>query len=162
VDSRSARTACAPAAAFAAIERIGGRSGWYCARWLWKLRGWIDLLLGGVGMHRGRRHPTRLAAGDVVDCWRVEAIEPGRRLLLAAEMKLPGRAWLEFEVRPAEDGGSEVRQTAMFDPRGLAGLGYWYGIWPLHQLVFAGMLRGLVRAGSAGPCASPTSDPGRS
>jgi len=84
--------------------------------------------------------------GDPVDCWRVEAFEPGRRLLLVAEMKLPGRAWLEFVVEPAND-GAVIRQTAIFDPVGLWGLLYWYVVWPLHQLVFAGMLRAISRAG---------------
>jgi hypothetical protein len=96
-------------------------------------------------MRRGRRALATLRVGDTVDCWRVEAIEPGRRLLLAAEMKLPGRAWLEIVVQPAAD-GAVIRQTAIFDPAGLGGLAYWYAVWPLHQMVFAGMLRGLGRA----------------
>jgi hypothetical protein len=150
VDSRTTTVAVPPDRAFAVIEQIGGANGWYYARWLWRLRGWFDLLAGGVGMRRGRRHPRRLSVGDVLDCWRVEAIEPGKRLLLAAEMKLPGRAWLEFDVRPASASGSaEIRQTAMFDPRGLSGLAYWYWIWPLHQIVFAGMLRGIARRAAA-------------
>jgi hypothetical protein len=127
---------------------IGGAAGWHFANWLWTVRGWLDLLVGGVGMRRGRRDPARLQVGDVVDCWRVEAIERERRLRLQAEMKLPGRAWLEFEVQPEAD-GSRLRQTATFDPLGLWGLTYWYGVWPLHQLVFAGMLRGLARAAEA-------------
>jgi uncharacterized protein YbjT (DUF2867 family) len=145
VDSRSVRVAASPAKVFAAVERIGGQTGWYYATWLWTLRGWLDLLVGGVGMRRGRRDPARLQVGDVVDCWRVEAIERGRRLRLQAEMKLPGRAWLDFEVRP-EGGHTRLTQTASFDPVGLLGLAYWYGVWPLHQLVFAGMLRGLARS----------------
>ncbi|MBX3025795.1 DUF2867 domain-containing protein [bacterium] len=145
VDARSAVAAVPPARAFAPVRRIGARTGWYCADWLWTLRGWIDLLLGGAGMRRGRRDPDALRVGDVLDCWRVEVYEPDRRLRLAAEMKLPGRAWLEFEVEP-HPAGARVRQTAIFDPVGLAGLAYWYGIYPLHQLVFAGMLRGLVAA----------------
>ena len=96
-------------------------------------------------MRRRRRDPRRLLAGDALDCWRVECIEPGKRLRLAAEMKLPGRAWLEFEVRPL-GGGTELRQTATFDPLGLSGLTYWYAVWPLHQFVFAGMLRGIANA----------------
>jgi len=147
VDSRSVVVPVAPAVAFRAVERIGGATGWYYGDWLWRWRGRLDLLLGGVGMRRGRRDPKRLAVGDVVDCWRVEAIEPSQRLRLAAEMKLPGRAWLEFEVR-AEDDGARIMQTAVFDPTGLAGLAYWYGIWPVHQLVFAGMLRGIRAASS--------------
>jgi len=117
------------------------------------LRGWLDLLVGGVGMRRGRRDPVHLRVGDTLDCWRVEAIEPGRRLRLAAEMKLPGRAWLELEARP-EGNGTQLLQTATFDPLGFSGLLYWYGIWPLHQLVFAGMLRGIAAAGCALPSGS--------
>jgi hypothetical protein len=95
-------------------------------------------------MRRGRRDPEELQVGDALDFWRVEAYEPDRRLRLAAEMKLPGRAWLEFEVRPTDD-GSEIRQTAVFDPVGLGGLLYWYGIYPLHGRIFAGMLKGIAR-----------------
>ncbi len=145
VDSRSAHVAASPAKVYAAVERIGGAVGWHYANWLWTLRGWLDLLLGGVGMRRGRRDPERLRVGDTLDCWRVESIQPGQRLRLAAEMKLPGRAWLEFEVQP-DGNGARLRQTATFDPLGLWGLAYWYGVWPLHQLVFAGMLRGLAQA----------------
>jgi uncharacterized protein YbjT (DUF2867 family) len=145
VDSRTLHVDATPAAAFAPIERIGGRTGWYYADGLWTLRGWLDLLVGGVGMRRGRRDPGRLETGSIVDCWRVEALEPGRKLRLAAEMKLPGRAWLEFEVT-GEGVGSLVRQTALFDPLGVPGLAYWYLVYPLHQIVFAGMLRGIARA----------------
>jgi NAD(P)-dependent dehydrogenase (short-subunit alcohol dehydrogenase family) len=145
VDSRSTVAAVPPARAFQAVERIGGPTGWYYADWLWTLRGWLDLLVNGVGMRRGRRDPKHMSTGDVIDCWRVEAVEPGRTVRLAAEMRLPGRAWLSFEVVP-EGVGSRITQTATFDPVGLAGLAYWYGIWPLHELVFRGMLRGIARA----------------
>ena len=119
--------------------------GWYYGGWLWRVRGGLDLLVGGVGLRRGRRHPVEVRAGEALDFWRVESFEPDRRLRLLAEMKLPGRAWLEFTVEP--DGvGALITQTAVFDPRGLAGLAYWYGIWPLHRMVFAGMLRNLARA----------------
>ena len=148
VDSRSTQVAAPPAALFAAVERIGGATGWYYANGLWLLRGWLDLLLGGVGMRRGRRDPTQLEVGDTLDCWRVEDIKASQRLRLVAEMKLPGRAWLDFEVE-AENSGSRLRQTAMFDPVGLWGLAYWYGVWPLHQVVFAGMLRGIARSAEA-------------
>ncbi|MBN2507834.1 MAG: SDR family oxidoreductase [Verrucomicrobia bacterium] len=145
VDSRFAQVSAPPARVFATVESIGGATGWHCANWLWTLRGWLDLLMGGVGMRRGRRDPRRLQVGDTLDCWRVESIEPGQRLRLAAEMKLPGRAWLDFEVRP-DGNGARLRQTAMFDPVGLWGLAYWYAVWPLHQLVFAGMLRGISQS----------------
>jgi uncharacterized protein YbjT (DUF2867 family) len=145
VDSRTAEVEVPPEAAFAPIQRIGGATGWYYGNWLWSVRGWLDLLVGGVGVRRGRRDPVDLLVGDAVDFWRVETIEPSRRLRLAAEMKLPGRAWLEFEIAPTAN-GSTVRQTAIFDPVGLGGLAYWYALYPLHRLVFAGMLRGIVRA----------------
>ena len=127
------------------IRRIGGRTGWYYADWLWSLRGLLDLLVGGVGVRRGRRDPELLRVGDALDFWRVELYDPPRRLRLAAEMKVPGRAWLEFEVS-GDDHRSTIRQTAIFDPLGLAGLLYWYAIYPLHQCVFAGMLRHIARA----------------
>ena len=114
--------------------------------WLWRLRGFLDLLVGGVGVRRGRRDPVNIRVGDALDFWRVEAFEPNRLLRLQAEMKVPGRAWLEFEVT-GDGERSTVRQTAIFDPVGLFGLVYWYALYPLHQLVFAGMLRNL--AGSA-------------
>jgi uncharacterized protein YbjT (DUF2867 family) len=145
VDSRVAHVHVAPASAFAPIRRIGGRTGWYYGRGLWWLRGFLDLLVGGVGIRRGRRDPEWLSVGDTVDWWRVETFIPDRQLRLVAEMKLPGRAWLAFEVE-ADAAGSTVRQTAIFEPIGLLGLMYWYALYPLHQLVFAGMLRGIVRA----------------
>jgi hypothetical protein len=120
-----------------------GANGWYFARSLWWLRGAFDLLAGGVGLRRGRRHPENISAGDAIDFWRVEAFEPCRRLNLAAEMKVPGRAWLQFEVAP-NAGGSSLRQTATFDPRGLPGFLYWYALYPVHQWMFAGMLRRIA------------------
>lgn len=145
VDSRSVVVDVSSKQAFAPIRRIGGRTGWYYGNWLWTVRGFIDLLVGGVGVRRGRRDAETLRVGDSLDFWRVEAYEPGRRLRLHAEMKLPGRAWLEFEVTPGIE-GSTIRQTAIFDPLGLFGILYWYGIYPLHQFVFAGMLRNVARA----------------
>ena len=145
VDSRSVLLACSAAAAFRPIRRIGGKAGWYWGNWLWRLRGFIDLFCGGPGLRRGRRDPELLSPGDAVDFWRVEEVATDRLLRLHAEMKLPGRAWLQFEVAEGA-GGCVIRQTAIFDPVGLAGLLYWYGIYPLHRLVFAGMLQGIVRA----------------
>ena len=143
VDSRTAFVPVARRAAFVPIRRIGGERGWYYANGLWRLRGFLDLLVGGVGVRRGRFHPDQLRVGDALGFWRVEAYEPDRRLRLAAEMRLPGRAWLEFEVTDAE-GGSIIRQTAVFDPAGLLGLMYWYGIYPVHRRIFAGMLAGVA------------------
>ncbi|MFM8890412.1 MAG: SDR family oxidoreductase, partial [Planctomycetia bacterium] len=149
VDHRHAVVSVAPERAFAAIERIGGKHGWYACNGLWQLRGFIDRLLGGPGMSRGRRDPDRLVTGDTLDCWKVEKCDPPRRLRLAAEMRMPGRGWLEFEVVP-RDGNVTIHQTAVFDPRGLGGLAYWYVIWPLHELVFRLMLAGIVRAAVRG------------
>jgi uncharacterized protein YbjT (DUF2867 family) len=137
VDSRSRVVTAAPQEAFAPIRCIGGARGWYYGDTLWRLRGF-------VGLRRGRPHPEALRPGDALDFWRVESIEPDRLLRLRAEMKVPGRAWLQFEVRPVE-AGSEIRQTAIFDAAGLAGLLYWYALYPLHRLVFAGMLRQIAR-----------------
>jgi uncharacterized protein YbjT (DUF2867 family) len=145
LDERRLLVAAPPAAVFRPIARIGGTTGWYYAGWLWKLRGALDRLLGGPGMSRGRRHPEELREGEVLDCWRVETLEPGRRLRLRAEMKLPGRAWLEFEVTP-RDAGSLLLQRAVFDPRGVLGRAYWYAVYPLHQLVFGGLIRALAAA----------------
>lgn len=144
IDSRSVSVEASPSAAFDAVRRIGGERGWYYGDWLWGLRGLLDLLAGGVGVRRGRRHETELEEGDAVDFWRVEQIEEGRLLRLRAEMKLPGRAWLQFETTPAA-GGAEIRQTAIFDSVGLAGALYWYALYPIHRLIFAGMLRGIAR-----------------
>jgi uncharacterized protein YbjT (DUF2867 family) len=144
VDSREIPLPISPEKAFRAIQTIGGKRGWYYANWLWKVRGMLDLLVGGVGLRRGRRHDTELRVGDPVDFWRVEKFEPEKRLRLQAEMRLPGRAWLEFEVEKA-DNGCYLRQTAIFDPLGLSGVAYWYGIYPLHRMVFRGMLRGIAK-----------------
>ena len=143
VDSRAIEVPVPPRAAFAPIRRIGGKNGWYFANFLWWIRGTLDVLLGGVGLRRGRRDPEHLSIGDALDFWRVEAFEPDRRLRLAAEMRVPGRAWLQFEVEP-KSGGSTVRQTAIFDPAGLWGLIYWYALFPVHRWIFAGMLRRIA------------------
>ncbi len=145
VDSRTRQVSAGIQQTFDPIRRLGGETGWYYGNWLWKVRGFIDLLIGGVGVRRGRRNPNQLRVGDALDFWRVEKFEDHKLLRLVAEMKVPGRAWLEFEVTH-EDGISTVRQTAIFDPIGLFGLAYWYALYPLHQLVFAGMLRNICRA----------------
>jgi uncharacterized protein YbjT (DUF2867 family) len=149
VDSRAIRVAPPPPVAFEPIAQLGGAMGWYAADALWRLRGFLDLLVGGVGLRRGRRDPRHLVVGDAVDFWRVEAVEPGRLLRLVAEMRLPGRAWLVFEIE--QDGpGSVIRQTALFDPVGLLGLAYWYALYPVHRFVFGGMLRGIARQARRG------------
>ena len=121
---------------FQVVSSIGGENGWYAADVLWKLRGLIDELFGGVGLRRGRHHPSELSVGDKLDFWQVEELDPGKRILLRAEMKLPGTAWLEFVVDGTGQGSSILTQTARFYPRGLAGIVYWYGIYPAHILVF--------------------------
>lgn len=138
-----------PDRTFDPIRRIGGKRGWYFGNGLWMLRGLVDLALGGVGMRRGRRHPVDIRPGDPLDFWRVEAFEAGRLLRLRAEMKVPGRAWLQFEVRPTRR-GSRITQTAVFDPLGLWGLVYWYVLYPVHWLIFRGMLRGIAREANVG------------
>ncbi|HSE38235.1 MAG TPA: SDR family oxidoreductase [Blastocatellia bacterium] len=150
VDSRLAQVNRSPAVSFAPIRRIGGKTGWYYANWLWRLRGHIDRMFGGVGMRRGRLKDEAPTIGGMLDFWRVETYEPDRKLRLAAEMKLPGRAWLEFEVE-GNTSHSTIRQTAIFDPLGVWGLLYWYALYPFHQLVFAGMLRGIVSAAGREP-----------
>jgi uncharacterized protein YbjT (DUF2867 family) len=149
-DSRTMDVAASPADCFAVVSALGGRTGWPPYTWLWRLRGAIDLLLGGVGMRRGRPQGRALRVGDALDFWRVEVCEPISRLRLAAEMKLPGRAWLEFDVVPSGT-GSRLRQTATFDPVGLAGLLYWYVLLPVHAVIFRGMLRSIARRAAAAP-----------
>jgi hypothetical protein len=138
-----------PEQAFAPIRRIGGSTGWYYANWLWRLRGILDIWMGGLGLSPGRRDPDQLEVGDIVDCWQVEACEANHRLRLAARMKLPGRAWLEFRV-DGSDSGSVIRQTAVFDPRGVAGRAYWYATYPVHRILFAGMLKQIGRVAQGG------------
>lgn len=145
-DVRVVDSTVEPSALFATVMSIGGDRGYFSSRLLWRLRGAIDTAVGGIGLRRGRRHPTELAVGDPVDFWRVEMCEPPRHLLLRAEMKLPGQAWLEFTVRGGSDGGSVLRQSARFVPRGLAGRAYWYAVAPFHRFVFPSMARRLVAA----------------
>ena len=140
IERRSIAIAVETERVFSVIREIGGDRGWYYADAVWDLRGLLDRIFGGVGMRRGRRHPTELHVGDALDFWRVEELDPGRVLRLRAEMKMPGRAWLQFEVAP-EDRGSRLTLTAFFEPRGLWGLIYWYGLYPAHRLLFPGLIR---------------------
>jgi hypothetical protein len=122
------------------IWRIGGKNGWYFATWLWRLRGFIDKLCGGVGLRRGRTNTSRFSSGDAVDFWRVlHADKIEGRLLLFAEMKLPGEAWLELSVKE-----NTLTMTATFRPKGVLGRLYWYAVYPLHGIIFGGMLRRLT------------------
>ena len=132
---RRQRLVRSPAAAvYGVFCRLGGETGWLCMNWAWAVRGFVDRVLGGVGLRRGRRDPHEVRVGDAVDFWRVEAVEPGRLLRLRAEMKLPGRAWLEFRVESADADTSRLTQTAFFAPRGLSGLLYWYLFYPIHAV----------------------------
>ncbi|MFI5685161.1 SDR family oxidoreductase [Streptomyces sp. NPDC051636] len=133
------------------IEGVGGDNGWYSFPLAWALRGWLDRLVGGVGLRRGRRDAQRLRAGDSLDFWRVEEIEPGHLLRLRAEMRLPGLAWLEMYAEPEGTGRSRYRQRALFHPHGLLGHVYWWGVSPFHALVFAGMARNIARAATRTP-----------
>lgn len=145
VDSRTITVQAPPEVVFQCIERLGGDHGWYAWNWLWQLRGFLDLLAGGVGLRRGRPSSTHLRVGDTVDSFRVESIEPNKYLRLISEMNMPGRAWLQFEVT-SNGSSSTIRQTAIFDPVGLVGQAYWYSLYVPHQFVFQGMLRGIAQA----------------
>jgi len=148
IDAKMEWTPLSPEQVFKAVQKLGGQTGYYYGNWVWSLRGALDWLVGGVGKRRGRRDPYHLRVGDVVDFWRVEALEPNRRLRLAAELHLPGRAWLEFVVEP-KNGGTWLKQTAYFDPAGALGLVYWYTLYPIHYFVFKGLLKGILKAAKA-------------
>ncbi len=143
-DVRRVVVAADPQRTWEAVCRVGGERGWYRGELLWQARGLLDQVAGGPGLRRGRRHPDHLAIGEPVDFWRVEDLEVGRRLVLWAEMRLPGVAWLEWTIEPV-DGGSLLVQTARFRPRGLFGRAYWYAVAPFHRLVFPGLLDGIAR-----------------
>ncbi len=143
-DVKERRVPTPPAAVWRVVEGIGGENGWYSFPLAWALRGWLDRLVGGVGLRRGRRDPARLRVGDSLDFWRVEEIEPGRLLRLRAEMRLPGLAWLELRVDPDGRGGTVYRQRALFHPHGLAGHAYWWSVAPFHAVVFGGMARSIT------------------
>lgn len=145
IEQRQQVVAAAPETAFRAFTGIGGRRGWFYANWAWELRGLADRLIGGVGLRRGRRHPDDLRVGDALDFWRVEAVEAPRLLRLRAEMKVPGLAWLQFETQPQPDGRTRLVQTAFFASKGLFGLLYWYALYPLHGVIFSGMIREIAR-----------------
>ena len=144
-DLRERRTGATPAQLWEIVEGIGGENGWYSFPLAWALRGWADKLAGGVGLRRGRRHPQRLQTGDALDFWRVEKLERGQLLLLRAEMRLPGLAWLQMQVLP-EGEGARYRQRAIFFPRGLAGRLYWLAILPFHGIIFSGMANRITSA----------------
>ncbi|TKJ26455.1 SDR family oxidoreductase [Blastococcus sp. CCUG 61487] len=148
VDERTRATSAAPEEVWRVVEGIGGDAGWYSFPLAWRVRGWLDRAVGGVGLRRGRRDPQRLYVGDALDFWRVEELEKGRLLRLRAEMRLPGLAWLEFHVEhdAAEGAGTVLRQRATFAPHGLAGHLYWWAVAAFHGFVFGGMVKGIARA----------------
>ena len=146
IDRREFRTTASPHAVATVFQSLGGAKGWMVGDALWKLRGLMDTAVGGVGLRRGRRSQSELRLGDAVDFWRVDAIEPDHLLRLRAEMKLPGRAWLEFEVERCDETTSKFVQTAFFEPRGLAGYLYWYAVAVFHDFIFANMAKRIVLA----------------
>jgi uncharacterized protein YbjT (DUF2867 family) len=133
-------------AVYQSFSQLGGARGWLYMDWAWQLRGMVDRLFGGVGMRRGRRDSEALRVGDTLDFWRVEAVEPGRLIRLRAEMRVPGRAWLEFKALPQTNGQTLLTQTAFFEPKGLFGLLYWYALYPIHSLIFSGMIRKIAES----------------
>jgi uncharacterized protein YbjT (DUF2867 family) len=149
-DVREVLVEASAGACFAALNTLGGEEGWPAFDVLWRIRGAVDLLLGGVGLRRGRPAGRPLRAGDALDFWRVEVCEPGRRLRLYAEMRLPGRAWLDFQIHP-DANGCLLRQVAEFDPAGLAGRLYWYALVPIHAAIFSGMVTALAARAKAFP-----------
>jgi uncharacterized protein YbjT (DUF2867 family)/uncharacterized protein YndB with AHSA1/START domain len=140
IEDRRKLVDLSPESVFRAFTGLGGSRGWLYLDWTWDIRGWIDKLVGGVGLRRGRRHPDELYVGESLDFWRVEAVEPNRLLRLRAEMKVPGKAWLQFQSIPQPDGKTLLTQTAYFAPRGLSGLLYWYILYPIHAFIFSGMI----------------------
>jgi hypothetical protein len=148
-ETRSCLVKATPEDVFRAFSGVGGDRGWPAWEWAWIARGLLDRLLGGPGLRRGRRHPDELLPGEALDFWRVEAVVRPRLLRLRAEMRLPGKAWLQWEALP-EDGGTRLVQTALFAPSGLLGTAYWYGLYPFHQFIFSAMVAALARRAEGG------------
>jgi hypothetical protein len=144
IERRQRVVAAPPAAVYRVFTGLGGERGWLYMNWAWQIRGFLDKLIGGVGLRRGRRHPDELRVGDALDFWRVEAVEDGQLLRLRAEMLVPGKAWLQFQVTPREDGTSLLSQTAFFASKGLAGWLYWYALYPVHAFIFSGMIKRIA------------------
>ena len=134
-----------PEDVYATFTGVGGKRGWFYMNWAWEIRGFLDRMIGGVGLRRGRRDPDELRVGDALDFWRVEAVEPGRLLRLRAEMKVPGKAWLQFKITPRDADQTTLSQTAFFAPKGLLGWLYWYALYPIHGLIFSGLIDQIAR-----------------
>ena len=145
-DIRTVESDLAPEAIFTTVKQIGGETGWYSLGWAWQIRGFFDRLIGGVGMRRGRRDPVDIRIGDVIDFWRVVDFMDNRYIRLQAEMKLPGRAWLEFEVTEFKDSRCKLIQTASFIPSGVPGYLYWYVLYPIHVIIFHQMAHNIVES----------------
>ena len=146
---RSLAVKALPEHVFRVFTGLGGQTGWLAWNWAWRARGLVDRILGGPGLRRGRRHPSEIFVGEVIDFWRVEAIEPGRSLRLRAEMRLPGRAWLQWDVTSAKS-GAQLTQTASFAPKGLGGLLYWYMLYPIHGMIFSHLAQSIARKADKG------------
>lgn len=159
-DRRVVTTVATPMDVHAAICRLGGARGWHRGEWLWRVRGFLDKIVGGPGLRRGRRNPDELRVGEPLDFWRVEAIETGQLVRLHAEMVLPGEAWLEWHIEPDRGTGTTVTQLALFRPRGLWGTAYWYSIAPFHRFVFPGLLDGLIAEAESSPSPRPRDEAG--
>jgi hypothetical protein len=145
LEHRQRDVAATPESVYTVFTGLGGKRGWLYMNWAWAIRGAFDYMIGGVGLRRGRRDPDDLRAGDALDFWRVEAIKQDQLLRLRAEMKLPGNAWLQFQVRPQNGSRSQLLQTAYFAPKGLLGWLYWYVLYPMHGLIFSGLISRIAR-----------------
>jgi uncharacterized protein YbjT (DUF2867 family) len=143
LERRQVEVQVAPEKVYSSFTRLGGEQGWLYFDWAWRVRGLLDRLIGGVGLRRGRRDPVDVRVGDAIDFWRVETIEPCSCMRLRAEMKVPGKAWLQFDTQPLPTGATRLIQTAFFAPKGLIGFLYWYALYPLHGLIFSGLIRRL-------------------
>ncbi len=141
IERRQLKASASPQQVYKAFCSLGGDTGWLAFNWAWRMRGFFDRMIGGVGLRRGRRHPSDLRVGDALDFWRVEAIEANRMLRLRAEMKVPGKAWLDFKVESTKTGETVLTQTAYFAPKGLSGSLYWYLLYPIHGLIFSSLIR---------------------
>jgi uncharacterized protein YbjT (DUF2867 family) len=154
LERRDRLVSASAAEVYAILAGLGGERGWLYMNRAWELRGFADRMLGGVGLRRGRRDPVDVRPGDALDFWRVEAVEPDRLLRLRAEMKVPGQAWLQFQLTPREDGRVLLSQTAFFAPKGLPGWLYWYALYPVHSLIFSGLVEQVARQAESSSRAS--------
>ena len=159
-EHRQRLVAASPADVYKIFLGVGGKRGWFYMNWAWAIRGFMDQMIGGVGLRRGRRDPDELRVGDALDFWRVEAVEPGLLLRLRAEMKVPGKAWLQFQVAPRDNGQTLLSQTAFFASKGLMGWLYWYALYPLHGLIFSGLIDQIAQRAAALSPDQPESDAG--